>query len=89
MATQAIINFTKEKAALKARGEEAPAVGRGIGMAIGLFCLIVFTSIMQHQVCAQPWPRDASLISSVLLALYVYGYSIKNRPHKLDISARS
>ncbi|KAF7773337.1 hypothetical protein Agabi119p4_5504 [Agaricus bisporus var. burnettii] len=46
---KAIINFTKEKAALKARGEETPGIGRGIGMAIGLFCLIVFTSIMQHQ----------------------------------------
>jgi hypothetical protein len=53
--TQAIINFTKEREALKAQGGEAPSVGRGIGMAIGLFCLIVLTSLLQHQVCVLSW----------------------------------
>ncbi|KAF9448313.1 ABC protein [Macrolepiota fuliginosa MF-IS2] len=46
---KAIINFAKERGALKARGEAEPSLGRGIGMAIGLFFLIVLTSLMQHQ----------------------------------------
>ncbi|KXN81322.1 Multidrug resistance-associated protein 1 [Leucoagaricus sp. SymC.cos] len=46
---KAIINFTKEREALKARGEAAPGVGQGIGMAIGLFFIIILTSLMQHQ----------------------------------------
>jgi hypothetical protein len=47
---QAIINFIKARGALKARGEAPPSVGRGIGMALGLFFIIVLTSLMQHQV---------------------------------------
>ncbi|KAF7329212.1 ABC protein [Mycena kentingensis (nom. inval.)] len=46
---KALINFGKERAARQAAGEDPPNVGRGIGMAIGLFCLVVTASICQHQ----------------------------------------
>lgn len=45
-----IINFTKERAAAQAAGIEVPSVGRGVGMAIGLFCTTVTASVCQHQV---------------------------------------
>jgi hypothetical protein len=69
MTTQAIINFTKEREALKARGEKAPSVGRGIGMAIGLFCLIILTSLLQHQVRVLSWALMHSHVFSSFGAL--------------------
>jgi len=48
---EVLINFSQERGARRARGEEALNVGHGIGMAIGLFIIIIFTSLMQHQVC--------------------------------------
>ena len=32
-------------------GTPKPGIGRGVGMAIGLWALVVFQSICQHQVC--------------------------------------
>jgi hypothetical protein len=43
---QEIVNFAKDKAA----GEEDGKLGRGVGLAIGLFLCTVTTSICQHQV---------------------------------------
>ena len=47
---QAIINFGKEALAAKDAGEKPPNIGRGVGMALGLFCLTALTSVCQHQV---------------------------------------
>ncbi|KAG7451077.1 ABC protein [Guyanagaster necrorhizus] len=46
---KAIINFAKARAADRSEGTEAPNVGRGIGMAIGLFCIVIVTSLASHQ----------------------------------------
>ena len=46
---KAIINFGKESFAEQQEGRKLN-VGRGIGMAIGLFVLTVCTSVCQHQV---------------------------------------
>ena len=46
---KAIINFGKESFAEKQDGRK-PNIGRGVGMAIGLFCLTICTSVCQHQV---------------------------------------
>ena len=47
---QAIINFGKEALAAKDAGEKPPNIGRGVGMALGLFFLTALTSVCQHQV---------------------------------------
>ncbi|KAJ3572547.1 hypothetical protein NP233_g3005 [Leucocoprinus birnbaumii] len=46
---KALINFTQARADGQALGEQVPNVGRGIGMAIGLFLIIILASLMQHQ----------------------------------------
>ncbi|KAG6814652.1 hypothetical protein H0H93_012728, partial [Arthromyces matolae] len=46
---RSIINFAKERSAGKANGTEVPSIGRGVGMAIGLFCIVITSSVMQHQ----------------------------------------
>ncbi|KAF7349832.1 ABC protein [Mycena venus] len=46
---KSLINFAKARALAKAAGETPPNIGNGVGMAIGLLCVIVFASICQHQ----------------------------------------
>ncbi|KAF5334268.1 hypothetical protein D9758_015549 [Tetrapyrgos nigripes] len=46
---KAIINFSKHRASARENGDPLPGVGRGIGMAIGLFCIVVTASLCQHQ----------------------------------------
>ncbi|KAJ7593413.1 ABC protein [Mycena floridula] len=46
---KSLINFAKARATAKQEGLQAPAIGRGIGMAIGLFIIVVVTSVTQHQ----------------------------------------
>ncbi|KAK0469882.1 ABC protein [Desarmillaria tabescens] len=46
---KAIINFAKARASARLEGTEAPDVSRGIGMAIGLFCIVILTSLASHQ----------------------------------------
>lgn len=48
---QAIINYAKARVAAKENGEPQPSIGRGIAMALGLFCIIITSSVTQHQVC--------------------------------------
>jgi len=47
---QQIINFAEQRSAARAAGEPIPNVGRGIGMAIGLWAITVTASICTHQV---------------------------------------
>ncbi|KAJ7708108.1 P-loop containing nucleoside triphosphate hydrolase protein [Mycena rosella] len=46
---KALINFSKARAAAKAAGAAPASIGNGVGMAVGLFCVIVLASICQHQ----------------------------------------
>ncbi|KAK0495417.1 ABC protein [Armillaria luteobubalina] len=46
---KAIINFAKARATARLEGSQAPDVGRGIAMAIGLFCIVILTSVASHQ----------------------------------------
>ncbi|THV08675.1 P-loop containing nucleoside triphosphate hydrolase protein [Dendrothele bispora CBS 962.96] len=46
---KALINFAKERASARDNGDPLPNIGRGIGMAIGLFCIVVVASLSQHQ----------------------------------------
>ncbi|KAJ8072221.1 hypothetical protein PM082_015779 [Marasmius tenuissimus] len=44
-----IINFAKSRASAREGGTSLPSIGPGIGMAIGMLCLIVVASVTQHQ----------------------------------------
>ncbi|KAJ7513244.1 ABC protein [Mycena galericulata] len=46
---KALINFAQARSQAKASGEKPASIGNGVGMAIGLFCVIVLASICQHQ----------------------------------------
>ncbi|KAG9048922.1 hypothetical protein FS837_011659 [Tulasnella sp. UAMH 9824] len=47
--SKAIINFGKERASAKGAGQEAPSVGRGIGMEFGVGLLTIVYSVSAHQ----------------------------------------
>ncbi|KIK67839.1 hypothetical protein GYMLUDRAFT_216120 [Collybiopsis luxurians FD-317 M1] len=46
---KAIINFAKDRANARDTGGDMPSIGRGIGMAIGLFFIVVCASVTNHQ----------------------------------------
>ncbi|KAJ3923547.1 ABC protein [Lentinula edodes] len=49
LVVKAIINFAKERSASRENGTEIPSIGKGVAMAIGLFLMVICTSICQHQ----------------------------------------
>ncbi|KAJ7771298.1 ABC protein [Mycena maculata] len=46
---KALINFAQARTAAKQSGEKPASIGNGVGLAIGLFCVMVLASICQHQ----------------------------------------
>ncbi|KAF9074671.1 ABC protein [Rhodocollybia butyracea] len=46
---KSIITFAQQRALAKENGTPLPSVGRGIGMALGLALIVVFSSLTQHQ----------------------------------------
>ncbi|KAH9949979.1 P-loop containing nucleoside triphosphate hydrolase protein [Amylocystis lapponica] len=64
-----IIYFSQNRAAALAEGNVPPSIGRGVGMAIGLFCTTITTSVCQHQFFWRSMTTGmlarAALISSV------------------------
>ena len=47
---KAIITFTEERSAASAANSPVPNIGRGIAMALGLWLLVVTTSLFTNQV---------------------------------------
>ncbi|KAJ6454129.1 ABC protein [Mycena sanguinolenta] len=46
---KSLINFAQDRAQAKAEGKSFENIGHGIGMALGLLCVVVVASICQHQ----------------------------------------
>ncbi|KAJ7063750.1 ABC protein [Mycena amicta] len=46
---KAIINFAKARAAARETGDGLPSVGKGVGMALGLICVVLIASVSLHQ----------------------------------------
>ncbi|KAL0573575.1 hypothetical protein V5O48_008389 [Marasmius crinis-equi] len=44
-----IINFAKSRATAREDGTPLPGLGPGIGMAVGMLCLVILSSVTQHQ----------------------------------------
>ncbi|KAI0091325.1 ABC protein [Irpex rosettiformis] len=83
---KAIINFGKEHFAAKEAGEPLPNIGRGIGMAIGLFCVTVTASVCTHQFFWRSMTTGllarAALISSIYKrGIYMTGKARTNFPN--------
>ena len=98
---KSIINYGKAHAAAVAAGQPPPSIGPGVGMAIGLLCTTVTTSVCQHQVRAataylSSWAsrtaagHDAlmSHTRAVFLALHDYWSPRARGADELNIQAR-
>ncbi|KIY51798.1 P-loop containing nucleoside triphosphate hydrolase protein [Fistulina hepatica ATCC 64428] len=44
-----IITFASERSVAQAKGEKGPSMGRGVGMSIAIFIVIITTSVCTHQ----------------------------------------
>lgn len=62
--------------------EERPDIGRGVGMAIGLFCLTIVQSVCQHQFFFRSMETGALARAALIAATY-------KQALKLSIGARS
>ncbi|KAI0956120.1 hypothetical protein AcV7_006609 [Taiwanofungus camphoratus] len=74
-----IINFTKERAAAQAAGIEVPSVGRGVGMAIGLFCTTVTASVCQHQFFWRSMTTGLLARAALISSIYKRGVALTGK----------
>ena len=76
---KAIINFGKEHAAATAEGRTPPSIGRGVGMAIGLFCTTVTTSVCQHQFFWRSMTTGLLARAALTSSIYKRGVSLTGK----------
>ena len=76
---KAIINYGKERAAAVAAGREPPSVGRGVGMAIGLFCITVTASVSQHQFFWRSMNTGLLARAALISSIYKRGISLTGK----------
>ncbi|WVQ83494.1 hypothetical protein IAT38_005635 [Cryptococcus sp. DSM 104549] len=67
---KALINFSKEVYEANQNGTPQPNIGRGIGMAIGLFCLTVMQSVCQHQFFFRSMATGVLARATLISAVY-------------------
>ncbi|EJD47908.1 ABC protein [Auricularia subglabra TFB-10046 SS5] len=73
LVAKAIINFAKHRAAARQSGEPLPSVGRGVGMAIGLFLLTIMASVSQHQFFWRSMSTGVLARAALISSLYKRG----------------
>ncbi|KAG6857211.1 hypothetical protein H0H87_007630 [Tephrocybe sp. NHM501043] len=73
---KAIINFAKARAVAKEAGTEVPHVGRGIGMATGLFFLVITASLTQHQFFWRAMTTGALARGALINSIYKRGVKL-------------
>ncbi|TFK93972.1 ABC protein [Polyporus arcularius HHB13444] len=76
---KAIINFGKEHVAAVAAGRTPPNIGRGIGMAIGLFCVTVTASVCQHQFFWRSMTTGLLARAALISSIYKRGVSLTGK----------
>ncbi|KAI9000636.1 P-loop containing nucleoside triphosphate hydrolase protein [Trametes punicea] len=76
---KAIINFGKEHAAALSAGQTPPGIGRGVGMAIGLFCITVTTSVCQHQFFWRSMTTGLLARAALISSIYKRGVSLTGK----------
>ena len=76
---KAIINFGKTHFAAKQAGEEPPNIGRGVGMAIGLFCTTVCASVCQHQFFWRSMTTGLLARAALISSIYKRGVNLTGK----------
>ncbi|EED80008.1 predicted protein [Postia placenta Mad-698-R] len=76
---RAIINFSDARVAAQARGEPLPHIGRGVGMAIGIFCTTVTASVCQHQFFWRSMTTGLLARAALISSIYKRGVSLTGR----------
>ncbi|KAL7279088.1 hypothetical protein ACG7TL_006926 [Trametes sanguinea] len=76
---KAIINFGKEHAAALQAGETPSGIGRGVGMAIGLFCITVTASVCQHQFFFRSMTTGLLARAALISSIYKRGVSLTGK----------
>ncbi|KAF8896584.1 P-loop containing nucleoside triphosphate hydrolase protein [Infundibulicybe gibba] len=74
-----IINFAKGRASAKASGQEVPNIGRGIAMALGLFVIVITTSISQHQFFWRSMTTGVLARGALINSIYKRGVNLTGR----------
>ncbi|KAI0833290.1 ABC protein [Trametes gibbosa] len=79
LVVKAIINYGKEHAAVLSAGKTPPDLGRGVGMAIGLFCLTVTASVCTHQFFWRSMTTGMFARAALISSIYKRGVSLTGR----------
>ncbi|KAJ3795163.1 ABC transporter [Lentinula aff. detonsa] len=76
---KAIINFATESYTNHFEGKSVPPVGKGIGMAVGLFFLQVFASLCTHQFFYRSAGSGVLLRGGLIAAIYARSMRLTSR----------
>ncbi|KAK0189837.1 ABC protein [Armillaria mellea] len=76
---KAIINFANARATARSEGTDAPNVGRGIGMAIGLFCVVIVTSLTAHQFFWRSMATGVLVRAALIHSIYERGVALTGK----------
>lgn len=76
---KAIINFGKAHFAAKQAGEVPPNIGRGVGMALGLFCTTVCASVCQHQFFWRSMTTGLLARAALISSIYKRGVNLTGK----------
>ncbi|KAF9243526.1 ABC protein [Melanogaster broomeanus] len=76
---KSLITFAEERAAARAAGEPLPNVGRGIGMALGLFFLSVITSACTHQFLWRSMATGVLARAALIASIYERGVMLTGK----------
>ncbi|EKM58258.1 uncharacterized protein PHACADRAFT_171522 [Phanerochaete carnosa HHB-10118-sp] len=74
-----IINFAKARSAARGDDEPVPSIGRGVGMAIGLFCLTVTASVSQHQFFWRSMSTGLLARAALIASIYKRGVNLTGK----------
>ncbi|PVF97426.1 ABC protein [Serendipita vermifera] len=84
---KALISFGQERAHAKAEGQPLPSIGRGIGLALGLFFLTIVTSLCQHQFFWRSMATGVLARTALIGSLYKRGLSLTPKERTLHPGA--
>ncbi|KAI0710130.1 P-loop containing nucleoside triphosphate hydrolase protein [Earliella scabrosa] len=76
---KAIINYGKEHVAATEAGRAPPNIGRGVGMALGLFCVTVMTTVCQHQFFWRSMTTGLLARAALISSIYKRGVSLTGK----------
>ncbi|EPS96092.1 hypothetical protein FOMPIDRAFT_101769 [Fomitopsis schrenkii] len=76
---RAIINFSKARLTAEQEGQPVPNIGRGVGMAIGLFCTTVTASVCTHQFFWRSMTTGMLARAALISSIYKRGIALTGK----------